>query len=179
MRVRIATLSGCCGGRLFGGGELHYYDAYQGNDFPLIGAVAAGGRDRGGTPGRFAIRQALAVPSDLPVRALRAGGSSPFQADRSSAHREGGATAWSPGHGIRRLLIAVPETRPRVRVRLRIHDLDGRLVRRVIEEPLEPGYYLYTWNGRNEDGDALSPGAYLAVMAAGDYSGLTKLVLTR
>jgi len=43
---------------------------------------------------------------------------------------------------------------------IRIYDLQGRLVTKLINDHHNPGYYLTRWNGRNEGGQIVSSGLY-------------------
>lgn len=64
-------------------------------------------------------------------------------------------------------------------VRLLIYSLDGRPIRSAIQDAFEPGYYRYTWDGRSDDGRAMPPGVYIAVLSVGGREFRSKLVLTR
>jgi len=46
-------------------------------------------------------------------------------------------------------------------VAVRIYDLSGRLLRVVDENSYASGRYEREWDGKNEDGDLVSPGIYL------------------
>jgi flagellar hook assembly protein FlgD len=45
---------------------------------------------------------------------------------------------------------------------LRIFDVSGRLVRRLLEARLAAGHHPVTWDGRASDGRALASGVYFA-----------------
>jgi flagellar hook assembly protein FlgD len=48
-------------------------------------------------------------------------------------------------------------------VEVLIHDLSGRVVRRLVEQrALSTGIYGLAWNGRDEGGKTVPPGVYLA-----------------
>lgn len=66
-----------------------------------------------------------------------------------------------------------------VPVTIQIYDLGGRLVRTAVRATLEPGYYQYEWDGRNDAGLAMAPGVYVAVMSAPSFAHRTKLILAR
>ena len=53
-----------------------------------------------------------------------------------------------------------------IAVRLRIYDLSGAMVKEVFSGRLAPGIYDATWDGRNGDGELLSPGLYLCQISA-------------
>jgi hypothetical protein len=168
VRVRIPSSSGCCG-------DLLYYDAYRAPAF-LLSVVPAGSGRLPAVPRKFEFRQAVgfSVPGD-PQR--RAAGASLFRL--SVAESDRAARTWNPRYGVTRLLLSVPETAGTVRVRVRIHDMSGRLIREAVDEPLRPGRYLYVWDGRDSRGSRVSPGVYVAVMETTGYRGRAKLVLAR
>jgi len=59
-------------------------------------------------------------------------------------------------------------------VRLSFHDITGRLVRTLLAgRPLPPSTYFYSWDGRNDLGQAVPPGAYLYRLQVGEkvYGG--------
>jgi subtilisin family serine protease len=63
---------------------------------------------------------------------------------------------------------------------LEIHDLAGRLVRRLLDGPLTAGDHEAVWDGRDDDGRAVASGQYLARLRAADAAPATrKLTLVR
>jgi len=65
-------------------------------------------------------------------------------------------------------------------VTLEIHDLAGRLVRRLVSGPLAAGEHAVVWNGLDDAGRAVGSGQYLARLRAGEQSAVTrKLTLVR
>ena len=65
-------------------------------------------------------------------------------------------------------------------VRLDIHDLAGRLVRRLVDGPLPAGDHEIPWNGLDEAGRGVSSGQYLARLRTDDGPAVTrKLTLLR
>ncbi len=63
--------------------------------------------------------------------------------------------------------------------RLSVHDVRGRLVRTLVNEPREAGSYKVTWDGRDEDGQALPSGIYFARIKSGNTGASLKLVLMK
>jgi hypothetical protein len=57
-----------------------------------------------------------------------------------------------------------------VDVQLAIWDLTGRRVRKLVQQQQPAGRYAITWDGRNEQGEALASGVYLYQLRAGDPS---------
>jgi hypothetical protein len=66
-----------------------------------------------------------------------------------------------------------------VRVELRVYDVTGALVRRLVEGTQTAGYRRAYWNGRDEQGRAVAPGVYYCRLKAGDYVAAQKLVVRR
>lgn len=64
-------------------------------------------------------------------------------------------------------------------VELAVYSSEGRLVRTLARGQLPPGYMQATWDGRDGLGRAVSHGIYYARLIAGDFTGVTKLVLQR
>jgi hypothetical protein len=65
-------------------------------------------------------------------------------------------------------------------VRLRIYDLAGRPVRTLLQDVLlEPGVFSYRWDGRDDRGREVPPGAYLYRLDVGAAVHGGKLVRVR
>ena len=77
------------------------------------------------------------------------------------------------------LNITIPETLSNSLVQLSIFDIQGRLVRRIINNNLPPGNYLYKWDGKNENGASVSSGVYIANLRLADKISSTKIVLLK
>ncbi len=65
------------------------------------------------------------------------------------------------------------------RTALRIYDLSGRVVRTLVDEKQEPGYYRVTWDLREVSGEYLPNGVYFYRIQAGDFISTKKLVALR
>lgn len=65
------------------------------------------------------------------------------------------------------------------RVRIRIYDVAGRLVRQLLDDRLPAGRHGTPWDGRGDDGQAVASGAYLARVEAGGAVQTTRLALIR
>ncbi len=62
--------------------------------------------------------------------------------------------------------------------RLRIYDLAGHLVRRLVEEHQPAGHHSACWDGRDGSGRRLAPGLYVYRLSVGDtHSQCRRLVL--
>jgi len=81
-----------------------------------------------------------------------------------------------PATGSTRILCSLPDSR---RVTVQVFDTAGRPVRRVFEGRLGPGDVTLTWNGRDDDGLELPPGAYFLRLTGGDAEAVRKIILAR
>lgn len=64
-------------------------------------------------------------------------------------------------------------------VTLEVYDVLGARVRTLANGTWAAGRHSLSWDGRDDDGRAVSPGMYLVRLRAGDYDGRTKLVRMR
>jgi hypothetical protein len=60
------------------------------------------------------------------------------------------------------------------RVRLAVYDLQGRLVRRLVDGDLPAGAHTRAWNGRGDDGRRLAGGSYLVRLDADGAAAQTR-----
>ena len=67
----------------------------------------------------------------------------------------------------------------RGRVTVRIYDVNGHLVRVLVDSIREPGRYSVEWKGDNDGGRPVGSGIYFCRMDGGGYSGTKKLILLR
>jgi len=67
----------------------------------------------------------------------------------------------------------------RCSMEIRIHDVRGRLVRRLLKNEAGPGLERVPWDGRDENGQVLPSGVYLAVMRAGSRLMTLKMQLLK
>ena len=65
------------------------------------------------------------------------------------------------------------------RVSLRIYDVTGKLVRTLVDQPQEPGYYRVVWDGRDDFGKEVTSGIYFYRLEAGSYTAIRKLILMK
>ncbi len=64
-------------------------------------------------------------------------------------------------------------------VEITIHDLLGRIVRRLVSEQKAPGQYRVTWEGTDDTGAGVASGVYLYRIQAGSFVQTRKLILLR
>jgi hypothetical protein len=65
------------------------------------------------------------------------------------------------------------------RVRVRVYDAGGRLVRTLVDAVREPGTYCVSWDGTNDCGRGVSSGVYFCEVASGDRRHARKVALIR
>ncbi|MBA3647216.1 MAG: T9SS type A sorting domain-containing protein [Chitinophagales bacterium] len=64
-------------------------------------------------------------------------------------------------------------------VSLKIFDVDGRLIRTLAQDAMSGGTYTFTWDARDENGDAVSAGIYLLKIQSQDFSQTEKLMVVK
>jgi hypothetical protein len=64
-------------------------------------------------------------------------------------------------------------------VSLKVYDLTGRLIRTLVDEPQEPGYYKVSWDGEDDSGKRIAPGVYFYKLITGEYRFTKKMVILR
>jgi hypothetical protein len=82
----------------------------------------------------------------------------------------------NPARSSARIAFTVPETS---RVRVSIHDAQGRLVRVLADEVLGAGPYMRTWDGGDDGGRAAPSGIYFITVRAGQESRTGRVVFLR
>jgi hypothetical protein len=64
-------------------------------------------------------------------------------------------------------------------VTLTIYSVSGSLVRTLVNTDMGAGYYGMTWNGMNDNGQAVSTGMYFFHVQAGPFAASKKMVLVK
>ena len=64
-------------------------------------------------------------------------------------------------------------------INISIHDLLGKKVARLASQPMGPGYYSISWNGKNEIGQSVPSGIYIARLVTPGYSKSIKMLLLK
>ncbi len=64
-------------------------------------------------------------------------------------------------------------------VTLTIYNLNGQVVRRLVDSAMNTGRYSIIWNGTNDHGVPVASGVYVYVLKAGEFSAHKKLVLMK
>ena len=65
------------------------------------------------------------------------------------------------------------------RVTVNIYSIDGRLVRKLVDEQFIPGTYRRIWDGTNDRGARQASGMYLARMIAPDKTQVHRMMLIK
>jgi hypothetical protein len=68
----------------------------------------------------------------------------------------------NPANPISKFLFIIPQSQGRQDVRLRIYDVNGRLVRTLVDGSREPGGHTAIWDGRDDLGRSIASGNYFA-----------------
>ena len=82
----------------------------------------------------------------------------------------------NPSQGEQRLAFGLPR---RAAVSLRVHDLQGRLIRTLVDGVLESGRFERHWDGRDADGKPVGSGLYFARLRVDGQERVTMLVRLR
>jgi flagellar hook assembly protein FlgD len=63
--------------------------------------------------------------------------------------------------------------------RVEVFQVDGRLVRHLIQRTARPARYRLTWDGSDDRGNYVGSGIYFVRMQAGAFEARRKLVVIR
>ncbi|MCL5028941.1 MAG: DUF3160 domain-containing protein [Bacteroidetes bacterium] len=77
------------------------------------------------------------------------------------------------------LSITIPSKLSNSLVQLFVYDIQGRLVKKLINQNLAAGNYLYKWDGRNNNGINVSSGVYLMNLRASDQVSSAKILFLK
>lgn len=64
-------------------------------------------------------------------------------------------------------------------VRLDIYDLGGRLVRRLVDRPMEAGHHQVEWNGKDAVGGTAASGVYFYHLTVGEHALAKRMILLK
>jgi hypothetical protein len=62
---------------------------------------------------------------------------------------------------------------------LRIYDVSGKLVKTLIDEPMEPGYHSVIWDGKDDNGKSVNSGVYIYKMTTESYHKTRRCILLK
>jgi len=63
------------------------------------------------------------------------------------------------------------------RVKLRVFNLKGQLIRELVDQDLPSGYHKFIWNGRDQQGRPVASGVYCYRLETGNYDKIKKMIL--
>lgn len=87
------------------------------------------------------------------------------------------SAAWpNPSRDASRFELALAASGPATLV---IHDLSGRIVRRLVDAPMDAGIHPLAWDGRDDRGQPVPSGIYFARAAWAGFAGEERLVRLR
>ncbi|HID94407.1 MAG TPA: hypothetical protein EYP60_09990 [bacterium (Candidatus Stahlbacteria)] len=70
-------------------------------------------------------------------------------------------------------------SRPPSLVSLKIYNLSGKLIRILVDEVQEPGYYKVYWDGKDSMGRKMSSGIYFYKIKVGNFERINKMILIK
>ncbi|MFQ6115509.1 MAG: M6 family metalloprotease domain-containing protein, partial [bacterium] len=66
-----------------------------------------------------------------------------------------------------------------IRVQIRIYNIAGQLVRSLVDEIKQAGFYAVTWDGTNDNNEKLASGIYIYQLQAAQFTQARKMILTK
>jgi hypothetical protein len=128
----------------------------------------------------------LGTPVDLPAAAPSKEGARPQTQDAATQP----PVATAPAHYVTGLSSIHPNPfNPETtvdftlasseRVRIAIYDVQGALVRRLVDETMPTGSHQARWNGVDDRGRSVASGVYFVRMIAGSYTEVRKIVMLK
>jgi hypothetical protein len=106
------------------------------------------------------------------LRDILTGGGSPGDLPATTTAMYGNFP--NPVKGKTRIVYSVAA---RIRVRLQIFDVQGRLVKTLVDGPHPQGHYDVDWNGRDQAGRHMPAGCYYYRMTAGNHTETRRMIL--
>jgi len=64
-------------------------------------------------------------------------------------------------------------------VLLQIFNIQGQLVKTVVDEYKFPGNYAFDWNGKNQSGAPVASGSYFYKLTSGDFTQTRRMILVK
>ena len=153
-----------------------------------IALASATGIPEGGVFARILIRSGAGEPGARVVAARineQAAGGGPLVVDVtrppvSFELRQNTPNPFTAATGTR-LLVEVPEVGDEVSrfVRVDVYNVRGTLVRRLLDQPLQPGRYPVAWDGRDDAGALVPSGVYIAVAEMAGVRRRVRMIFVR
>ena len=64
-------------------------------------------------------------------------------------------------------------------VKITIHDMNGRLIKTLVNRAQSPGYKTVTWNGKDSQSKTVAAGVYIYTIEAGPFRSMKKMVFLK
>ena len=77
------------------------------------------------------------------------------------------------------IVFTIPQGLSNKNVELKIYDINGQLIKKLVNEELPAGNYIVRWDGKNEAGRPVSSGIYIYNLKAGGYFKAGKMNLLK
>ena len=85
----------------------------------------------------------------------------------------------NPANPVSKLLYVLPRAADGTRVTLRVYDVQGRMVRTLVDRNEAAGPHTVVWNGTDESGRRVSSGTYFARIEAGTFRQEARVVFVK
>jgi hypothetical protein len=85
----------------------------------------------------------------------------------------------NPANPHAKLLYVIPRGSEGVKVSLRVYDIQGRLVRTLVDRNEQAGPHAVVWDGTDGNGRGVSSGTYFARITAGSYRAEQKVLFVK
>jgi len=85
----------------------------------------------------------------------------------------------NPANPVAKFLMVIPRNAGIVPVRLNIFDVNGRLVRTLVDRPAEAGLHTTIWDGKDRDGRTVASGNYFARISAGKWQSEARVTILK
>ncbi|MFQ6094303.1 MAG: cohesin domain-containing protein, partial [bacterium] len=66
-----------------------------------------------------------------------------------------------------------------VKVNLKIFNIEGQMVRSLVNEDRAPGFYSVVWDGKNDRGEWVSSGLYFYAVSVGEFKATRKMIFLK
>ncbi|MDD3626182.1 MAG: lamin tail domain-containing protein [bacterium] len=78
---------------------------------------------------------------------------------------------------VTKIKLSISET---AKIKLKIYDINGALIKILLEdETLEPGQYIYSWDGTNDKGKEVQSGTFMIMATDGSKTKIKKMTILR
>ncbi len=82
----------------------------------------------------------------------------------------------NPFNPVTQIRYGIPEIS---RVKISIYDINGRLIKTLLDKPQTAGWHQMQWDGRNSQGNTVSSGVYFVQLLSDDFVDIKKMVLVK